>query len=258
MSDAPDPAALKADPPTDDELAAELPLPPLTERVWRVLTSPGAAFAEHDGRWGWAGPWAVTALIALLLAVGVFARIDLDERVKRRWERMSSSPKAAQLQNLAEDQRDQAARMVAFIEKAKWVVAPLGSLASIVLWGAVAFGACSFLGPRKADLLRCLSVSAYASLAGAVADAAQFVAVVLGRAPVGTGPAALVDDLGNPALSTALTRLDPALLFGYALLAIGLHRSCGLGRRQAWGVCGGAWLLLSLILAGMAGMQGGS
>jgi len=232
-------------------LEPEAPVPPLRDRVWEVLARPRAAFARHDGRWGVLGPWAVVAAVSLVLAVGVFARVDLDARIKAGWERVSSSERAG-MRGLTDDQRDQAARVVAFFEKAKWVLAPLGALASLVLWGLVAFGACHLLSPRRPDLLRCLSVSAYSGLAGAVGDAAQLAAVLLGRAPDGTGPATLVDPLGSPHLHSALARLDPALLFGYGLFAIGLTASCGLERRRAYGLCGAVWLVLSAAAVGLA------
>ena len=68
------------------------------------------------------------------------------------------------------------------------------------------------------------------------------------------GLAALADPVGQPLLTAALSRLSPAVLYYYVLLAAGLAGSCGLRRGRALALSGGLYAGVSALLIGLGAL----
>ena len=259
---APAPAPPRDVPLEDADLDALLagPPPPVGERLRGVFLDPLGAFSQHDGGWGWVLPWLLVAGVGVLYGLLVLARVDLGARAQAEFERaMEQMPtarrKALDDQPESKDQLETSRKMNAFLGKLGLVVGPpLGGLIGLVAFGGLAWLAGLLLGPKDGgpDLLRGLSLAAWAGLAELPGYLARGVAVLLGNPAPTTSLANLADPLESPVAAALLGRLDVVLLYYYLLFGVGLCGSLRLTPRRAGLVAGGAWLGLTGLIVGLA------
>lgn len=219
--------------------------PPKTfpQRAEAILIAPWRGFALHQPEWGWAKAWMLVSILGIVFGLTYAARVDLVAVIKTEKEYALDNMPAKQREALAksEDQAEmmeKVFRFQAFFRKV-WLFAgpPLAGLAGIVFLGGLIWLVSWKWASEPPDLLRCLSVAAFTSLASGL----QYVALALAAlvaAPTypSTSPAALVDPFAQPVLYAGLSRLDPFIVVYYVLLAAGLEASCRLSRRRAIGV----------------------
>jgi hypothetical protein len=226
------------------------------ERALAVLCTPERAFEFHTAAWGWVQPWLAVVALGLLLGVVTLVRVDLSAVAQRQFERtLDSMP--AQQRALMETQMETMGRFQGFAMKAQALGGPpLGALIQILVFGAAVFAGSRVLGGEKTplDLMRCLSLVAWAGLADGLSYAARAVGVLLGTAIPMSSPAGFADPLDHQVLHVALSRLDPTVALFYVLLGVGLVVSLRFPRKRALLLSGGLYGGLSLLLVGMAGI----
>lgn len=223
----------------------------LLQQAEAILTAPWRGFGMHQPDWGWGRVWVVVSLAGVLFGLVYVARVDLVAVIKAEKEYVLDNMPAAKRAEMAKseektEQMEKLFRFQAFFRKV-WLFAgpPLAGLAGVVLMGGLIWFVTWRLSSEPPDLLRSLSVAAFASLANALQYAALGLAVLV-AAPAypSTSPAVLTDPFVQPLAYAGLSRLDPFLMVYYVLLAAGLEASCRLSRRRA--------ILVAVFLYGLA------
>lgn len=244
----------------DLEVLLAGPPPPLGQRLRGVLLDPTQAFSRHDAGWGWVIPWALVAGAGVLFGLLTLGKVDLAARAAADFERGMEQMPLAQRKQLegnteVKDMLETSQKFTAFLGKVALVAGPpLLGLVELVVFGGVAFLAGLVLGPPRGapELMRGISLAAWASLAELPGWAARAVAVLLGNPAPTTSPLHLVDPFTSPVLAAVLSRLDPVVAYYYLLLGLGLIGSFRLAPRRAWLVVGGLWALVSAQGVGLA------
>lgn len=233
-----------------------------TQQVQGVLFSPWIAFAQHDESWGWGRAWLLTATVGVLFGFLYLARIDVVAVLKEQQEVVLDRMPAAKRKALENPQGDGAEtmeklfRFQAFMAKVGLVAGPpLIGLVGMLFVGGFIYLATKLFGPDPPDLMRCLSIAAFAGLVGALEYGAMSIGVLGGNPEPITSLGAFVGKLEDPVLHTALSRVNPFTVFYYVVLVAGLEASCGLSRRKACGVACGLFALGTVILLGLAGLS---
>jgi len=230
-------------------------------RVVAVLLAPFAAFERHDLSWGWWQPWLLVAALGVLVGGVSLARIDHEAWQTKQFERQLDQMSPTQRKQM---EKPEVAEMLAkgrrfgiFFTKAGLILGPpLLGLVGLVLVAGLLFLAARFLGETKEpfEVATALSVAGYVSLANVLAYAGEGFGYLLGNPQPSVSLAALADPVGQPLLTAALSRLSPAVLYYYVLLAAGLAGSCGLRRGRALALSGGLYAGVSALLIGLGAL----
>jgi len=237
------------------ERPEDSPLPPFKARAVGVLAAPLRTFGRHHAGWGWALPWLVVALAGVVYGALHLGLVDVGALAEQEFERALEEMPASQREALG-DALETSRRWGVFQAKVGLIGGPpLSTLLGVLFAGGLVFAISVVLGDGKADLMRSISVAAYASLVNVVGYGALAVGVLLGNPAPQTSLKHLVDPLQAPATAALLSRLDPIVLYYYVVLAAGLTASCGLRRRRAVAVAAGLYGLASLALIGMGALQ---
>lgn len=246
--------------PEPEEMPAGRP-PPLLERLRGVLLDPAATFARHDPGWGWLLPWLIVSAAGVLYGLLVLGVVDVGALARAGFEREASERSTAPAGDEEDDRQDDAEaarkpvqlttgqKLRLFGRKLSLVAGPpLFGLVGLVFAGGFAWLAAVALGPRgqHRELLRGVSIAAWAGLADLGGYALRVPAVLLGNPDPETNPAHVVDAFESPLLAAALGRFDPVLAWYYALFALGLAGSYRLAGARAAAAALGLWILASL------------
>lgn len=259
-----EPAAAPAEeaPREADDVPSLPPIPPLLERLLGVLVAPWRFLGLHHGGWGWAAPWLVVSCLGILAGVATVANGQLGPLVEHQMERQLAS-KRAELEakgiEIPPEAQEFQVKLGVFAAKIGSVVGPpLGSLWTMLVFGCVVFlGALVFGDPQRAGVMRSISLAAWCGLAQGVGYVAQTLASIAGSPAPATSLLHVVDQVEHPLVATLLSRLDPITLYYYGLLALGMHRSCGLTARASGSYVGGCFAVISLLQLALARLGGG-
>lgn len=230
-------------------------------RAQAVLLAPFAAFERHDSSWGWWQPWLLVAALGVLVGGISLARIDHEAWQTKQFERQLDQMSPTQRKQM---EKPEVAEMLAkgrrfgiFFTKAALILGPpLFGLIGLVLAAGLLFLVARFLGDSKEpfEVATALSVAGYLSLANVISYLGEGFGYLLGNPQPSASLAALADPVGQPLLSAGLSRLSPAVLYYYVLLAAGLAGACGLRRGRALAVSGGLYAGVSAALIGVAAL----
>ena len=230
-------------------------------RALAVLLAPFAAFERHDPSWGWWQPWLLVAALGVLVGGLSLARVDHEAWQNQQWQRQLDQMPAAQRKQMEEpevaDVLAKGRRFTVFFTKVVLILGPpLIGLVGLVLAAGLFFLAARSLGSPEEplELASALSLAGYVSLANLVAYAGEGFGYLLGNPQPSASLAALADPVGQPLLSAALSRVSPALLYYYVLLAAALTGACGLRRGRALALSGGLYAAVSALLLGLAAL----
>jgi hypothetical protein len=236
------------------------PLVGFKERALAVLFLPERAFGDHDATWGWAKPWLLVAAVGVLIGAFTLLWVDLGAVLQGQAELAMDQMPSQQRKMIegnpaAKAMTEKMVKYQVFFAKVRAMAGPpISGLGGLLFAGGFLFLITRFVrGPdTPTDLFRCISLAAYVSLVNALGFVAVGVGVLTGNAMPSTGPAGLASPVSQAVLYTALERLDPFVIYYYVLLAVGLHASLKLSKKQALQVSVGAYATCSAILIGLA------
>jgi hypothetical protein len=192
-------------------------------RIFGVLFSPGATFADIVQRPSWLLPSVVLVILSLIASVLFVQRVDWREVVSQQIEK---NPRTAQLPS---DQKEQQIQMGAKIAPIFGYVGGLiGPVVILLLTTLVMWGGYSLLGGISPGFGKSFAITAHSFMTSLVSTPIFLLIIFLKpkgtidiENPVATNIAAFLPEETSKALLTFCKQIDVFTIWTLALLAIG-------------------------------------
>lgn len=224
------------------------------ETLTGIFFEPSRTFESLRARPRFLVAGIVLLVLACLVTVIVYTKVDMDQYIRDRIER---SPRAGEISEAQKDMQVRVGKTIGMIAIPLSVPIVIAAGAALYMLGVLAFGG-------AISYTKSLSVWTYSSLPPSVLGALIAILVLFLKSSDSidpervavTNPGALLGEDSSRVLMAALSQFDVLRFYGIFLAAIGLRKVAKLSSGQAWGVVIALWAIGAVLRIGSAAIFG--
>ncbi len=237
-------------------------LPPLSHaaRVINTFVSPVSTFGDIRRNQSWWVPWLLMSVISMAFVVVIGQKVGFEQITRN--ELAKSPSRAAQLDRLSPEQREQAIERGAKVTEYFSYASPVVQLVGGVIVAGVLLAIFNFGAGMEITFTQSLAIVMYGFLPYVISTLLGIVSLLVGvdpegfniRNPVASNPAYFMDPLQHKFLYGVVSAADVFSIWVVVLLGVGYASVSKLKRSTAIVTVLAAYLVFKLITAGIGAL----